>query len=165
MQTMKDYQAFLAQVRQLTGLEMIVPDETGLVSFRVEDEYNANLQFVESTGKILCFVEVAELPKDAGKAVYRDLLAGALFGKDTAGGYFTLETETETVVYNYFFDLESVAKAPEDFISTLEKILQLCDLWTDRIRGKLGESEMSDQANTEDRDAELPIERPFRLDP
>ena len=139
MQTMKEYQDFLAEVRKATRLDMLVPDEAGLVSLRVQDEYNVNLQFVEATGKILCFIEVAELPKDAGKAVYRDLLVGGLFGKDTAGGYFALEPETETVVYNYFFDLEKVAPEPEEFVSTLEKILQLCDIWSDRIRGALAD--------------------------
>lgn len=137
MQTMKEYQDFLAEVRKATGLDMLVPDEAGLVSLRVQDEYNVNLQFVEATGKILCFIEVAELPKDAGKAVYRDLLVGGLFGKDTAGGYFALEPETETVVYNYFFDLEKVVPEPDEFVATLEKILQLCDIWSDRIHGAL----------------------------
>ena len=85
MATMEEYTAFLAQVRKLTGLDMITPDEGGLVMLRVEDRYNLNLQFVEATGKVFCFVEVAELPKDAPKAVYRDLLVGGLFGKETAG--------------------------------------------------------------------------------
>ena len=85
---------------------------------------------------MLCFVEVAELPTDAPREVYRDLLAGGLFGKDTAGGDFALEPETETVVYNYFFDLETAANDVEDFIATVEKILQLCDLWAERIKGK-----------------------------
>ena len=70
--------------------------------------------------------------------MYRDLLVGGLFGKDTAGGYFTLEPESETVVYNYFFDLEAAAKDVEDFIATLEKMLQLCDLWAERIKRGLG---------------------------
>ena len=109
------------------------------MTVRVEEKYNLNLQFVEATGRVLCFVEVAELPADAPKAVYRDLLAGGLFGKDTAGGYFTLEPESETVVYNYFFDLETAAKDVEDFIATLEKMLQLCDLWAERIKRGLGD--------------------------
>lgn len=104
-----------------------------------------NLQFVEATGKILCFVEVAELPNDAPKDVYRDLLVGGLFGKDTAGGFFAVEPESEAVVYNYFFDLETAAKDVEGFISTIEKILQLCDIWAERIRRVLaGEPEGAD---------------------
>ena len=139
MASMEEYRAFLAQVRKLTGLDMITPDEAGLVMLRVEDRYNLNLQFVEATGKVLCFVEVAELPKDAPAAVYRDLLAGGLFGKETAGGYFALEPETESVVYNYFFDFDRINADPEDFISTLEKILQLCDIWAERIQSHLAE--------------------------
>jgi hypothetical protein len=96
-----------------------------------------NLQFVEATGKILCFVEVTALPPDASKAVYRDLLVGGLFGRDTGGGYFAVEPETETVVYNYFFDLEAAAKDVEEFVHTIEKILQLCDIWAERIKGAL----------------------------
>ena len=106
------------------------------------DTYNVNLQFVESTGKILCFVEVTELPKDAPKEVYRDLLAGGLFGKDTAGGYFAIEPESEAVVYSCFFDFETAARDVEEFIATLEKTLQLCDIWAERIRRDLaGERE------------------------
>jgi len=139
MPNREDYDRLLANVRKQTGIGAMTADESGLVTVRVDDKYNVNLQFVEATGRILCFVEVAVLPKDAPKEVYRDLLAGGLFGKDTCGGYFTLEAESESVVYNYFFDLEAVAKDVDDFVSTLEKILQLCDLWCERIGSKLSE--------------------------
>ena len=134
MSTKEAYVKFIAEVRKETGIETLTPDESGLVSVRVDDAYNLNLQFVEATGRILCFVEVAELPKDAPKEVYRDLLVGGLFGADTAGGHFSIEPETETVVYNYFFDLATASKDVDDFISTIEKILQLCDIWAERIK-------------------------------
>lgn len=135
-----DYEKFLAEVRKASGVDLIKPDESGLVSIRVDDAYNVNLQFVKATGKVLCFVEVCSLPKDATKEVYRDLLVGGLFGKDTAGGYFALEPDSEMVVYNYFFDLEKAQMDVEAFISTLEKILQLCDIWAGRIRNDLSDS-------------------------
>lgn len=131
------YEKFLAEVRKVSGVESLRPDEAGLVSVRVDDTYNVNLQLVEAAGRVLCFIELAELPHDAPKAVYRDLLVGGLFGKDTAGGYFALEPETETVVYNYSFDLETAASDVEEFISTIEKILQLCDIWAERIRANM----------------------------
>ena len=127
MPTLNDYRTFLAAVRKQTGIEALEPDEGGLVSVRVDDAYNVNLQFVE----------VAELPTDAPREVYRDLLAGGLFGKETAGGYFALEPESETVLYNYFFDLDRAAEDVEEFVATLEKILQLCDLWAERVKGAL----------------------------
>ncbi len=139
MKTIEDYKSFLSQVREETKLEALTSDEQGLVTVNVDERYNLNLQFVTATGKILCFVEVTELPKDASKAVYRDLLAGGLFGKETAGGYFALEEETETVVYNYYFDLEDASKDIDEFVNTLEKILQLCDIWVSRIQSKLSE--------------------------
>ena len=134
MATKKDYEKFLAEVRKETGIEALTPDDGGLVTVNVDGKYNLNLQFVEATGRILCFIEVAQLPSDAPKEAYRDLLAGGLFGKETGGGYFTLEPETETVVYNYFFDLDKAAEDAEDFVATLEKILQLCDIWSERIK-------------------------------
>ena len=137
MKTKEEYEKFLAEVRKDTGLEALKPDESGLVSIRVNDAYNVNLQFVEATGRILCFIEVAELPKDASKVVYRDLLSGGLFGKETAGGYFALEPETETVVYNYSFDLQKASEDVGEFVATLEKILQLCDLWAERIKADI----------------------------
>ena len=48
-----------------------------------------------------------------------------------------MEGKSETVIYNFLFDGASVAEDPEDFISTLEKILQLCDMWIDRITSLL----------------------------
>ena len=137
MTTKEDFSAFLAQVRKETGIESLTPDEGGLVSVRVDETYNLNLQYVEATGKLLCFIEVAQLPHDAGREVYRDLLSAGLFGVETCGGYFAIEPETETVVYNYLFDLESVAADAEEFVSTIEKILQLCDLWAERIKRTL----------------------------
>ena len=137
MKTKDDYNKFLSDVRSASGIESLTPDESGLVSVRVDDAYNVNLQFVEATGKVLCFVELATLPPDASKAVYRDLLVGGLFGKETAGGYFAVEPESESVVYNYFFDLEEAAKDVEEFVHTIEKILQLCEIWAERIRRDL----------------------------
>ena len=142
MATREEYENFLAEVRKQTGIEAMTSDDAGLVSVRVDEKYNVNLQFVEASGKVLCFIEVAVLPHDAPKAVYRDLLTGGLFGKETAGGYFALEAETETVVYNYFFDLETAARDVEDFVSTLEKILQLCDVWAERIQNALSADAM-----------------------
>lgn len=150
MLTKTEYDNFLAALRKETGLEAFAADESGLVSVRVDDTYNVNLQFVEATGKVLCFIEITALPKDAPTAVFRDLLVGGLFGKDTAGGYFAVEPESETVVYNYFFDLEKAAADTEDFIATLEKILQLCDIWSERIRRVLaGDSESAPAAPVE----------------
>ena len=142
MKTMDDYKVFLAAVRKETGIEALTSDETGLVTVNVDEKYNVNLQFVEATGRILCFVEMVQLLADTPKDVYRDLLAGGLFGKETAGGYFALEPDTETVVYNYFFDFEKAAADIEAFIDTLEKILQLCDIWTERIKGGRASDDM-----------------------
>ena len=152
MKTRDDYESFLAEVRKTTGIEALATDEAGLVSVRVQDEYNVNLQFIEATGKILCFIEVAELPKNAGREVYHDLLVGGLFGKDTAGGYFAVEPDTETVVYNYFFDLETAAADAEEFIATIEKILQLCDFWAERIKDKLTSDDSNDSNDSNDID-------------
>ena len=137
MPELSDYRDFLTAVSKETGLASLEPDDTGLVSVRVQDTYNLNLQFVEATGKILCFIEVAELPTDAPAFVFRDLLVGGLFGKDTAGGYFAVEPVSDMVVYNYYFDFEKAAADPDNFIATLEKILQLCDIWAERIRRDL----------------------------
>jgi len=137
MTTREDYDRFLAEVRKQTGIEAMTSDDAGLVSVSVDEKYNVNLQFVEASGKVLCFIEVATLPPDAPKAVYRDLLAGGLFGKETGGGYFALEAESETVVYNYLFDLDAAAKDVDDFIATVEKILQLCDIWAERIKANM----------------------------
>lgn len=140
MSTLADYNAFLAAVRKDTGLSSLEPDEAGLVSVRIDDAYNLNLQFVEPTGKILCFVEIAQLPPDAPVAVFRDLLAGCLFGRDTAGGHFAYEPSSDTVVYHYYFDFDRAAADPGEFVSTVEKILQLCDVWAERIRRDLEEA-------------------------
>ena len=137
MNMIEYYKTFLGEVRKATGIDSFVCDESGLVSVRIDDTYNLNLQMLEDTCRILCFVEVTALPPGASKAVYRDLLVGGLFGRDTGGGYFTIEPETETVVYNYFFDTAKAAEDVENFISTLEKILQLCDIWAERIRRDL----------------------------
>ena len=144
MPTIYDFKNFLATIRKQTGLDMLVPDDDGLLSFRVDDQYNISLQFLENSAKILCFVEVATLPSDAGVAVYRDLLAGALFGKETAGGYFALEAESNAVIYNYMFDFDKAAADPENFVETLENILQLVDVWADRINGQSDDNKDND---------------------
>ncbi len=150
MTTREDYEAFLGEVRKATGMDFLVADEGGLASVRVDDAYTVNLQYVEATGKVLCFIETMKLPAGTDKTVYRDLLAGGLFGRLTAGGYFALEPETETVVYNYFFDLEKAAADVEDFVASLEKILQLCDMWVERVKGIMSGGETAHQPSRSD---------------
>ena len=133
MTNMEAYRAFLAEVKKNTGIGAFEPDEEGLVSLNVDEKYNINLQLIEDTARVLCFIEVCTLQKDTPKNVYRDLLVGGLFGKDTAGGYFTIEPQSETLIYNYMFELNEITKDVEDFTATLEKMLQLCDMWMDRI--------------------------------
>ena len=146
MPTLEEYENFLSDVRESTGLDMLECDDGGLVSVSVDGRYTLNLQYVEATGKILCFVEVATLPPDAPAEVYRDLLAGGLFGRDTAGGYFAFEPESGIVVYNYIFDLESSVRDVDGFVQLLENILKLCDLWSERIAEKLSAGESGGDA-------------------
>ena len=154
MPTIDDYKNFLATIRKQTGLDTLVSDDDGLLSIRVDDEYNLNLQFLETSAKILCFVEVATLPPDAGVAVYRDLLASTLFGKDTGGGYFAMEEESNAIFYNYMFDFDKTVAEPEAFVETLESILQLVDIWADRIKGDLEKEAPNEK---KDDDTELAI--------
>lgn len=130
---MEEYEAFWAEVRKALGIEAFAPDETGLVSVSVDGRFNMNLQYVEASRKVLCFVEVAHLDDSTPTEVYRELLAAGLFGRDTGGGYFALEPESNIVVYNYLFDFDVAAKDTTAFVATLEKILALCEMWEDRI--------------------------------
>ncbi len=146
--TRKDYDAFLAKVAKLTGLESLAPDAGGLVSYKVDDTYVMNLQYVEHSSKILCFVELATLPKSAGKDVYRELLVGSLFGRETAGGFFAVEPETETVIYHYLFDFDAATADAEEFVETLEKILSLVDIWADKITDALDGAGATEEKQT-----------------
>jgi hypothetical protein len=139
MQTIKDFQKFLAAVREATGIQDMTADDGGLLSVRVDDSYTVNLQFIEATARVLCFIEVAAIPAEAPARLYRELLAAGLFGQETAGGYFAIEDESGTLIYNYFFDGDGIESDPEEFVSALEKILQLCDLWADRVNVILSE--------------------------
>lgn len=137
--TRQDYDAFLAKVAARTGLDVLTPDADGLVSYKVDDEYVLNLQYVGHSSKILCFVELATLPKTAGRAVYRELLTGSLFGRETAGGFFAVEPESETVVYHYLFDFDAATADDGEFVETIEKILSLVDIWAGKISDALAE--------------------------
>ena len=133
MNNVEVYKKFLSDVKAETGIDSFEPDENGLVAINVDEKYNIYLQLIEGTARVLCFIEVCTLAKDTPKNVYRDLMVGALFGQDTAGGFFTIEPQTETLIYNYFFDLSDIKDDVEDFTDTLEKMLQLCDFWQERI--------------------------------
>ena len=121
----QDYDAFLAKVAAQTGLAALTPDADGLVAYKVDDAYVLNLQYVAHTSKILCFVEVATLPK-------------------TAGGFFAVEPESETVVYHYLFDFDARTADAGEFVETLEKILSLVDIWAGKIADALAEPSESD---------------------
>ncbi len=141
MATLDEYKNFMAEVCKLTDLPAMASDDDGLVSVSVEEDYILNLQYVAESGKVLCFIEVAELPEDAPDAVYRALLTGTLFGKETGGGYFAMDEGTNAVIFNYLFDFDKVADTPADFVENLEKMLEVVEVWAIRIKAELsGES-------------------------
>lgn len=146
--TLQDYKDFLKKMSDKSGLDFS-SDGEGLVSLRVDDAYTLNLQYVEATSKILCFVDMVTLPKTCDKSVYRALLAGTLFGRETAGGYFALEDESETVVYNYLFDFDPETSDPGEVVATLEKILTLVEDWVGRISGMVDGGAAEPASDTE----------------
>lgn len=130
------YCQLLQELGKSTGLGVLEPDAQGLLTLAIDEgRYELSMQHIEATGKILVFVQVCQLPKDCGVEPYRALLAGTLFGAETAGGYFALEPESEAVIYNYLFDFKSPADLPVDvFEGTLEKIMSLTELWAERLQ-------------------------------
>ena len=133
MKSLEEYKAFITKVKKFTGLDSFDSDEDGLVSLRVDEKFNVNFQYITGTRRFLCFAEVCTLDRNAPRAVCRELLVGALFGKDTAGGYFTIDPSTETLIYNYFFDGDDVEEDIEGFVQTIEQIMQLCEMWIERV--------------------------------
>ena len=47
----------------------------------------------------------------------------------------------------FVLDLDPATADPEEFVDAIEKILQLCDMWAERIQGKLHEAGMSEDVN------------------
>ena len=80
MKTIEDYKNFLAEVRKETGIEALTPDEGGLVTVNVDGKYNLNLQFIEATGKVLCFngeiVENRPATDEEVKALIKHMTGG-----------------------------------------------------------------------------------------
>ena len=132
-------------MREITGQELLRADDQGLVSVTVNGKLQMTLQFSQATGRVLCFVEIAQIPPNAPVKLYQHLLAAGLFGQETAGGYFSLEETAGTVVYNCVLYGEELI-SPEEFITQLENILQVCEIWEMRIEAALHEqSEASEQ--------------------
>lgn len=135
---LKDYMAFLAEVAEETGNEAFkAVDEEGLVALTVDESFTLNLQFVAAASKVLCFAPVCTLPPEASRELYRELLVAGLFGQETAGGFFALEPESETVVYNYLVDFDPQTLSPKAFERLLEKILGMVELWRERLAQRL----------------------------
>lgn len=132
--TLEQYSDYMKEVGTQSGLGELKADADGLISLGIEDLYEMNIQFISQTSKILIFVELLKLPKDADRDVYRELLSAQLFGNETAGGYFSLEPISEAVLYNYIFDFDPIASPPDVFIHLLEQILTLSDMWAERIK-------------------------------
>lgn len=129
------YDNLLNAVGKIASLGDLTSDGDGLVSLKIDGAYILNLQLLQDSESILCFVELMKITdEETSGAIFRELLSGNLFGRDTNGGYFGLETETMTVVYHYTVKLDQVEDSPETLVGVLESILALCDLWTERIK-------------------------------
>lgn len=135
---LKDYVDFLAELAEETGHESFkAVDDEGLVALTVDETFTLNLQFIAASSKVLCFAPVCELPPTADRNLYRELLIAGLFGQGTAGGFFALEPESETVVYNYLVDFDPQTLTPKTFERLLEEILGEVELWRERLTKRL----------------------------
>ena len=83
---------------------------------------------------------MCEIPADADIGLLRDLLAANLFYTETAGGTFAIDAESNRVIYQYMFDFVPETADATQFVSILEKILSLMELWIARINGRSVES-------------------------
>ena len=52
MPTIDDYKDFFADLCKRTGIKALESADTGLVSVRVQDEYNVNFQFLKPSPSI-----------------------------------------------------------------------------------------------------------------
>ena len=146
---LKDYVGFLTELAEETGNESFkAVDEEGLVALTVDETFSLNLQFVAASAKVLCFAPVCELPSTADRDLYRELLIAGLFGQETAGGFFALEPESETVVYNYLVDFDPQTLTPKAFERLLEEILGVVELWRERLTKRLEASTELPTADT-----------------
>ncbi len=144
MSTKDDYNAFMKKVCEKTGLDAFMPDESGLASVLVDERYTLNIQYVEVSSKIFVFVEVATLPENTPSSLYRELLAAGLFGHETGGGSFALESTSNALVYQYSFDFDPNTIDVDDFTDVLEKIVSLVDLWAGHIFDLLADDAKSE---------------------
>ena len=138
---MEQYRAFLEKVAEVASISDLIPDEDGLVSLKVDGAVGLNLQFIPQTSKIFCFVDMCDIPVDAGDKFLRDLLSANLFCTETAGGSFAIDTGSNRVIYQYIFDFVPETADATEFVAVLEKILSLMDLWIARVNGSYAESE------------------------
>lgn len=143
--TLDDYKSFLDGIATATGNPDFKSNDEGFVTLTTE-KYELNLQFIPASGKIIAFSQVTELPESASKAVYRELLAAGLFGQETAGGNFAIESTTNAVIYSYLFDFDPETTQADAFVDTLDKIIELVDMWNERILHTLETS--SDEPTT-----------------
>lgn len=137
---MEQYRKFLEKVAEVASVGDLTPDEDGLVSLMIDGSFGLNLQYVPQTSKIFCFVDMCEIPADADIGLLRDLLAANLFYTETAGGTFAIDAESNRVIYQYMFDFVPETADATQFVSILEKILSLMELWIARINGRSVES-------------------------
>ncbi len=164
MSTRNDYNAFMNKVCEKTGLDAFTPDEGGLARVLVEEKYALNIQYVEVSSKIYIFSEVTTLPENTPAAIYRELLTAGLFGQETGGGSFAIESSANTVVYQYSFDFDPETIDVEDFTETLEKIVSLVDLWARHISDLLaGDNSSAAGAATESSGLSSPFSGAFRV--
>ena len=138
---MEQYREFLGKVAEVASISDLTPDEDGLVSLKVDGSVGLNLQFIPQTSKIFCFVDMCDIPVDAGGKLLKDLLSANLFYTETAGGSFAIDVGSNRVIYQYMFDFVPETADATEFVAVLEKILSLMDLWIARVNGSSAESE------------------------
>ena len=127
------YLKFMSEVRKVSGVDTLTPDETGLVSIRVDDAYNVNLQFVEATGKILCFVEVTALPPDANGAFGAMMLQANFHLRATEGA--TLCQNPETQAYALVRPFPLAITDVESLAAGLESLANQTENWRKALAG------------------------------
>ncbi len=140
---MKKFQMLLNDVAAITGLESLVPDESGGCAIRLDDVI-LNIQFMEDTRQCYFFSQLFQIPaleKDR-LSLYERLLSANCFYRETGGGILGIDTDINAVTYATKFGIDAISG--NDFVNFVESFINMAESFIEKFSNGVSGADQND---------------------
>ena len=125
------FQDLLSEFARRTGLESLTPDEDNGCRIIIDGQLPLDIDSVPETGALFLHAPLCDIPTKPSVEFFRTFLEASLFGSQTLGANFGIDSDTNEIIL--FREMSLGATSPEQLENEMTDFIATLDTWKERV--------------------------------